>query len=196
MIYGIDISHHNKPSTVPYADSDFIIMKATEGKTFSDKKMLEHYNNAKAFGKEVGFYHYARPENNTVEDEVARFVGTLSRDNLIGKGILALDWEDKALTQPITWARLWLDEVYALTGIRPLFYCQWSFTSSKNISLIREGNYGLWVARYYKNTGMPDNRGCKPLDEKSRAMWQYTSNPIDRDIFYGSVEQFRKYYKK
>ena len=126
---------------------------------------------------------------------MSNFLTQVSSVGGIGKGILALDWEAKALNCNIKWARKWLDLVFSITGIRPLFYCQKSYTVAKNLQPIREGNYGLWIAGYYKNTGLPDSRGCDPYDKRGKAMWQYTSNPIDKDIFYGSIEQFRKYYE-
>lgn len=194
-IKGIDISHYQKPEKTPYADYDFVIIKATEGSTYRDKVCLTHFENAKALGKEVGFYHFAHPELNNPEVEVANFVDYVAKVGGLGKGILALDWEAKALKCDIKWARKWLDLVFSITGIRPLFYCQKSYTVAKNLQPIREGNYGLWIAGYYKNTGLPDNRGCDPYDKRGKAIWQYTSNPIDKDIFYGSIEQFRKYYE-
>lgn len=191
-LYGIDISHWNNVKCVGdlYRTSDFVIAKATEGISFKDPMFREHIENALLYDSEVGFYHYARPEKNKDPlKEADHFLNVLSKYGYIGKGIMALDWEGVALKMSITWARAWLDYVYQQTQIKPLFYCQRSYTDK--IDLIRQGDFGLWVARY-----KPGLMGPECLDGKGCAIWQYDSRNIDKDIFYGSLAQFRKYYKK
>lgn len=188
MLNGIDISHWNTPTRVNYDDPDFVIIKATEGCTYSDPLQIVHAGNAVRREKAIGFYHYARPELNLRPvDEAENFLKHLN--GFIGKSVLALDWEGKALAFDIGWAREWLDYVYQKTGTRPLFYCQHSYTDK--IELIREGNYGLWMARYNKEL---NPKTVKPKDGGKWAMWQHTSVPLDRDIFNGSLKQFEKYY--
>lgn len=186
MIKGVDLSHWNSIANAsPYYGSDFVIVKASEGKSYRDPMMKTHAQNAKNAGAEIGFYHYARPELNRPDEEVNNFIYQVNR--YLGSCVLALDWEGEALKQPIEWARKWLDLVYAKTGIRPLFYCQYSYTDK--IDLIRKGNYGLWMARYKK-------MAVKDLEAKDQgpiAMWQYSGSGIDKDYFFGTVEQFRKY---
>lgn len=187
MIKGIDVSHWNSIKAIGsgYQDADFVMIKASEGRTFRDPMLNVHATNALQAGAEIGFYHYARPEVNTPEEEVNNFL--YQTQYYRGRSVLALDWEGAALKQPIEWARKWLDLVYEKTGTRPLFYCQWSYTDK--IDLIREGNYGLWLARY-KNM---DPKKISAKDKGPVAMWQFTSKPLDQDYFFGSVEQFKKY---
>lgn len=187
MIKGIDISHWNIPSRIDYDEPEFIIMKASEGSHYADPLMINHAGNAVKRGKAIGFYHYARPELNNPKDEAENFLRQLH--GFIGRSILALDWEGKALTHPIEWAREWCDYITDKTGTRPLFYCQYSYTDK--INLIREGNYGLWIARYNKDLTV---KTMKAKDGKPWAIWQHTSVPLDRDIFNGSLKQFIKYY--
>lgn len=183
MIKGCDVSHWN--SIVNYANYAFCIIKATEGVRFKDVKKDTHARNAKAFNCEIGFYHYARPElGNTPEAEAQFFLDNIKP--YIGSCVMALDWEQKALNCDITWARRWLDYVYNKTGVRPLFYCQASYTNK--IQLIREGNYGLWVAQYNNKIQKP-----KVKDNGPYAIWQFTSKPIDEDLFNGNIEQFKRY---
>ena len=194
MIFGIDVSHWNSINDIGdrYKNSDFIIAKCTEGVSFKDPLFRTHIENALLYGNEVGFYHFARPERNRDPRREADFyLSILAKYGYIGKGIMALDWEGSSLSYPISWARKWLDYCFQQTGIRPLFYCQRSYTN--RIQAIREGNYGLWIARYPKD---PGKTGPEPLDGKGCAMWQYSSRPIDQDRFYGSVEQFKKYYER
>ena len=43
MLSGIDISNHQAP--MDYGDVDFVIMKASEGKSYKDARLDQHYNN-------------------------------------------------------------------------------------------------------------------------------------------------------
>ena len=188
MIKGIDISHWNLPNRVKYSDYDFVIIKASEGVTWTDPLKWTHATNVNEEKQGLGFYHYARPENgNRPEDEAMNFLREVAPYK--GRAMLALDWEGAALKCPIIWAREWMDFVYKQTGTRPVFYCQYSY--SDKIDIIREGNYGIWLARY-NNSISDKDVVCK--DKKRPAMWQYTSTPIDQDKFFGTLKQFRKYY--
>ena len=76
-----------------------------------------------------------------------------------------------------------------------------------NWSEVAGANYGLWVAKYRdniidKNYDMT-NAGKKPVVKwwKFYALWQWTSSgllngyngKLDCDIFYGSVDAWKKY---
>lgn len=182
MIKGYDFSHYQVNTYKKYNDADFIILKATEGVSYKDPqmaKMAEHFKD-----KPLGFYHYAHPEKNTAKKEAAHFVKTVKP---YLPAVLALDWEQLALNCPISWAREWLDEVYRLTGIKPLFYVQSSYVPKCGEAII-SGDYGLWVARYSKGMQSPN------VGKWGRwTIWQYTSTPVDCDYFNGSIEQFKKY---
>lgn len=188
MIKGYDFSHYQKNTYRKYQDGDFYIFKATEGIKFKDEMRQVFYDFFhKQLGKPVGFYHYARPEKNSAKKEAAHFVDTVKE---FLPCVLALDWEQEALKYDIQWARTWLDEVYRLTGIKPLFYCQSSYVSKAGSSIV-DGDYGLWVARY-------SNEKLPPVVGKwgRFAIYQYSSNPVDKDYFNGTKEQFIRYGKK
>ena len=179
---GIDISHHNKYAIPDFAKQDFVIMKATEGITYKDPMMDEYIAMLKA-DQLYGFYHFARPERNRAKAEAANFCNTIAAYG--EEAMLVLDWEAQAVTQPIEWALEWCKEVEKIYGKKPLIYCSSWYT--KRIKLLLENNIGLWVAHYTKKD--------KPTiyTYPTWAMWQYTSEPYDRDIFNGTAMQFRKY---
>lgn len=179
---GIDVSHHNKYKIPNFADYDFIIMKATEGVTFKDPMMDEYI---KMLGKDqlCGFYHFARPERNRAKKEAENFckvVGVYGEE-----AMLVLDWEAQAVTQPVEWALEWCKEVEKIYGKKPLIYCSSWYT--KKIKLLLENDIGLWVAHYTKKD--------KPTvyTYPTWAMWQYTSEPFDKDVFNGTRKQFEAY---
>lgn len=191
MIKGIDVSHHNDLgqllTKIKPNDRKFIIIKATEGKTWHDPNCTLNTAMAKAETDLIGFYHYARPELNNPIEEAENFLNSQCVADNIGKAILALDWEGEALHCPLSWALRWLRHVYKETGVKPLFYCSAWYTIKLD-ALMSEG-YGLWVAHH---TGL-----SKPFIGKYPfwAIWQYSSTGYDHDKFNGTAQQFRKYMK-
>lgn len=184
MLYGCDISHYQLAKNMDYKKYDFYIMKATEGRTYVDKRWRTHLANVLNNNKLYGFYHYARPENNTSEQEALNFVSQVGKFS--GNCIYALDWEQEALKYDVLWALNWLNAVYDMTGVRPLIYCQSSYCSK--LKPILDNNYGLWVAQWNSKIDKP-NTGVYPF----YAIWQYSDNPIDLDKFNGNVNQWKAY---
>lgn len=186
MLRGIDVSHHN--SSINLKGNDFVIVKATEGTTFKDNKRDYWRNMAEKSGISLhGFYHYARPEKNNYVDEANHFVNTIAKYIPYNNTILALDWENVALKHDLSWAIGWLNTVEQMTGVKPLFYCQASYTP-KIGEIYKNGN-GLWVA-HYTSANKP-RIGAYPY----WAIWQYTSSngKLDKDYFNGTREQFLRY---
>lgn len=187
MLKGYDISHWQ--NVIPDEDYDFLICKATEGKSYKDKSFKKHLENARKRGINLlGAYHFAKT-NNDPEDDARNFYNAIKDVPELRKSLLlALDLEgiDIKRKNAYEWARKWLDLVYAETGIRPLIYVSGSFT--KYLKPILDGNYGLWVAHYkvsVPRTGV----------YKTYALWQYTSQPYDKDYFNGSISQYLAYCK-
>jgi len=187
---GIDISHHNKwqyeKKQIDISKHDFIILKASEGKTYIDPMMETYMKEIDRLGKPYGFYHYARPEKNNAADEAKHFCEAIGMDGV--NAMLVLDWECEALRHPLSWALEWLRYVENVYGKKPLIYCSSWYT--KKLAPILENGNGLWVAHYTKKP--------KPTIHTYPyyALWQYTSDPYDKDIFNGSIEQWNRYVGK
>ena len=188
---GYDISKWQSVGTGDSA-KDFLIIKATEGTGYVDPSCDKHYQRAKSKGKILGVYHFARPDLNKntagAKAEAAYFVNNCK--GYIKQAILVLDWEQPGTTGQVSWAKAWLDEVYRLTGVRPLIYMSASVVNGNNWSSI-SGNYGLWIAGYpnaynVKNPPTPTT-GAMPYkigSWKFWAIWQYSSSAgtLDRNI--------------
>ena len=182
MLKGCDVSSWQNPSDWNGDDFDFVIMKASEGVTITDSKAASHYKKAQSLGKLTGFYHYARPEYNTAAKEAQYFVSIVKP--YIGKSILALDYEGKALAYGASWAKQWLDKVYELTGVKPVIYLQGSVV--KDYKAILDADYGLWVAHW----GVSSPR-IAPWPFYT--LWQYRGDPLDLDYFNGDKATWNKY---
>jgi GH25 family lysozyme M1 (1,4-beta-N-acetylmuramidase) len=182
---GIDVSHHNKYKIPDFSKQDFVIMKATEGKSFVDP-MLNTYIEMLKPDQLYGFYHFARPERNRAKDEALHFCNTIGKYG--EEAILVLDWEALAVQQPIEWALEWCKEVEKIYGKKPLIYCSSWYT--KKCRLLLQNDIGLWVAHYTKKD--------KPTiyTYPTYALWQYTSEPYDKDVFNGTRKQWELYARR
>jgi GH25 family lysozyme M1 (1,4-beta-N-acetylmuramidase) len=66
--YGIDLSHHNKLTNKEWAyllekkKVSFVILKASEGKSFKDPMFNNYYAIAKKYNLKIGAYHFYRDD--------------------------------------------------------------------------------------------------------------------------------------
>lgn len=152
MLNGIDIASYQK-SIVPakLTSTDFVIVKFTQGTDYINPYANQQYSGAKSAKKLLGAYHYA--EGGDPKKEAAYFVKTVG--DRIGECILALDWEGTqnptfGTGKDVTWCKAWLDEVYRLTGVRPLIYMSKSVCRKWNWKSVAV-SYKLWCAQYASN---------------------------------------------
>ena len=203
---GIDISKWQTGIDLSKVDCDFVIVKATEGIGYVDRKCDSFYQQAKRLGKKLGFYHFARPRNDAVREAQYFYNNT---KNYFGEAIPILDWEAENKSD-VAWAKRWLDEVYRLSGVKPVIYMSESVANAYNWSSVANADYGLWVAKYRDNN--PDynynmaNAGSRPKVKwwKFYCMWQWTSSGrlngyngnLDCNVFYGDGTTWDKYAGK
>ena len=191
---GIDISSYQSIESVDLAP-DFVIIKATQGTAYVNPLCDAQYQRALSQGKLLGVYHYASGGDPIAEANF--FVDNC--EGYIGKAILALDWEEyqnPRFYEYASWCKIFLDHVYARTGVRPLIYMSASVISAANWSSISK-DYGLWVAGY------PDLRDSWDIPEfiynipywEFVAIWQYTNSNgyLDRDVAYMDKDAWKKY---
>ena len=205
MLKGIDISNHQKGIDLSKVNCDFVIMKATEGKSYVDPSCDTFFQQALSLGKKLGIYHFANNSDNTAEQEAEWFI-TNTR-GYIGKAIPVLDWEDSGHTNDVAWALKWLQLVEEAYGCKPLIYMSESVVNANDWSSVANANYGLWVAKYRDNNADYNydmsNAGNKPSVKywSFYAIWQWTSSGrldgyngnLDCDEFYGDTTAWDKY---
>jgi len=156
----IDVSHHQ--GTIDWAKvaADGVkgaIIKATEGVTGIDKQLSVNAVGAAKAGLLMGFYHYARPENNDAKKEAAHFAATV-------KGYrsdfpLVLDVEGDAskigTTTLTKWCVTFLQELERITDCPAMIYTGASFAKAH---LGKElGSWPLWIAHYGVDKPMANN---------------------------------------
>lgn len=143
---GIDISHYQKGLDLNALDYDFVICKATEGIDYVDPTCDPFIQKAKAAGKLWGFYHFM--DKSDVTKQAEYFVANCR--NYFGEGIPVLDYEMYG-RQGTDKAKIFLDKVYELTGVRCVVYMSRSVTKEENWDAIAP-NHALWVAQYANNS--------------------------------------------
>ena len=193
---GIDVSGWQKGINIDAVPADFVITKATQGKSYVNPDCDRVVQACKRLGKCWAFYHYI--DGSGVEGEAQFFVNNCK--NYFGEGVPCLDWES---AQNAAWGnndylqRL-VDRVIELTGVPPLIYAS---ASVYPWTIARANNCGAWVAQYANNdkTGYqatPWNEGAY-----SCVIRQYSSNgrlrgyngALDLNKAYITPEQWGKY---
>lgn len=187
-LLGIDLSDNNS-NKFAGMKADFMFLKATEGVTFVASTLQEKMQEIAKTHNElpiIGFYHYARPENNPNAGlEAEHFIKTIEPH--IGQCLMALDFEGNAAS----WANRktrgqWIDQFLGKityeTGVIPFLYMSaYEFRIHKD--LVHEPHY-TWVAHYGVNKPayVPEND----------YIWQYCGTPLDTSMYTGTKEQLVK----
>lgn len=195
---GIDISSHQAGIVIGNVPGDFVIVKATGGKGYTNPFFRQMANATLKSGKLLGLYHFALDGSyqGTAVQEADHFVDAVGP--YVGKAILVLDWETDALLLGPSWAKKFLDRVYEKTGVRPLIYMSKNPTREGNWSSVAK-NHKLWVAQYpnYNATGYQSNPWTDSYGYgawSAPTIFQYSSSGrlsgysgyLDLDKFYGT----------
>lgn len=190
MLKGIDVSSHNMSGTVynaatqkAYNESDFVIVKLTQGTSYVFGQGTKLLAKAREDGKLIGMYHYA--SNGDAVKEAEHFWAIAKAYNRLA--IPVLDFERYQNTNNWnkgTWCRQFVNRYHELsTGVWPMIYISASERS-------RAGNCAsdcaLWIAGY------PDNRTTWDVPSRfpykvnpwaTYTIWQYTSGGgVDRNV--------------
>lgn len=202
----IDIASHQQGISLgelfaQNAELDGVIVKVSQGTGYVNPYAREWLDWLTASGKPAGTYHYL--DLMGAEEEARHYVESVRP--WLGKAALAVDYEGETLKKGTGYLKACLDEVYRLTGIRPMVYCsQSSALEAQNFSVIAAAGYKLWVAQYadyYPVHGFlekPWYRGS-PAPFAEYTMRQYTScgrlagwgKNLDFDLFYGGEENWK-----
>ena len=173
-----------------------VIIKATQGNWFVNKKCNAQWDTAKKAGKLLGLYHYAEGGNATQEADY--FINNIS--NYVHQAILFLDWEkdENRSYGNGKWIKEFVDRVHAKTGVWCVLY-----TGSEGAGQAApyvKSTCALWLAGYpYKNypSFTPPAQSIFNSLYNAHGMnligWQYSSTEIDHSVFYIDAKQWGQY---
>ena len=188
MLNGIDIaSWQGDIDLGAIADLDFVIVKATEGMSYTNPFCDPKIQEAKSLGLKYGFYHFAGTYDPIAEADF--FIREC--EGYFGEGIPVLDFEADAIN---AWgsdgARMFLQRVYEVKGVRPLIYMSQTVIEALDWGAVAQ-DFGLWVA-CYPDVYRPDfsydedlGKSIEPWD--FMAIWQYASDG-DIEGYEGNID--------
>ena len=194
MLHGIDISNWQGSFNSEAVPADFVIIQATNG--LSRNAYLDYQ--VKHLGsKRVGLYHFVTLAG-SYKQEADNFIHEVKRYGLVGKAVLAVDFEAQYATQGnIGWLNHWLDYVYSVLGVRPMVYT--ALSSENYLSWGDIPNKAkLWVAQYNNYNPVYGYHARSMYGStrhwKSATVFQYTAygrlngfaGNLDFNVFYGS----------
>lgn len=178
---------------------DGVIVKLSQGTGYVNPEADAWLKWLIANGKPFGTYHYldkfgAKAEAQHYASLLAKYPG----------GVPAIDYEEATLDMGTGYLKECLDEVYRLTGVKPLVYCSLSVTNQQDFSAIAAAGYKLWMAQYADFNavhGFLDKpwQSGKPGYFDGFVMHQYTSqgyligwySSLDFNKFSGSVSAWK-----
>jgi len=156
-IKGIDVSRHQGAidwGAMRKSGVQFVYIKATEGATYTDPKLKEHYAGARQAGLKIGFYHYARVYNDPrkeVENLLAATKGLqydlpFALDIEQHEGDFVKHRDKYTRTFVSDFCRRWLQHIEKLTGEKPIVYTYTAFTKAYLDKTL--ATWPVWIAHY------------------------------------------------
>lgn len=158
---GIDVSNYQGSidyARVRAAGIEVVYIKATEGQTITDAYLRQNYENARANGLKIGFYHFVRARNNTqAVAEAEYFSNAIS--GMTADCRLAMDFEvfgslTNEEVNEISFT--FLRRVEEITGKEMVIYSD-TYNARTVFSQELANQYPLWVAEY--GVSEPQNNG-------------------------------------
>ncbi len=188
---GIDVSDwqgYIDYSRVRASGIEIVYIKASQGNNIKDPYFDINYENAKANGLKVGFYHFLTATNTAEAEQEARFFSSVIAGK-IPDCKLAMDYEvfgGVSVAEINNIAQVFLESVRRLTNKEVIIYSDLS-NSRDTFSRELAESYPLWIAYY------GDYRQLENI-ETNWQTWQgqqYTdrgvvpgiSGNVDRDIY-------------
>ena len=207
---GIDVSYWDAGIDWPKVRATgqrFVMIKGTEGETYTDPTFNDHWSGAKPAGLLRGAYCFFHPAMDP-KKQAARFINTVKAANDNGELPHALDLEvaegvsnDKIIAN----AKIWLDQVEQAFGRKPIIYSGVSFLQT-SFSILGGGppvwakDYPLWLA-WYPNQYSDGMVPLMPRGWFNWTIWQYGDKgdvnginaKVDMDVFNGTLDDLYKF---
>lgn len=173
---GIDVSNWQgniNYEQVKTAGIEVVYIKTSEGTTYKDPYFERNYENAKANGLKVGFYHFLTATNTQAARNQAQFFASV----ISGKAPdckLAMDFEQfrgGITTEEINEiSKVFLETVRQLTGKDVIIYSNLN-DSQQIFSSELAQQYPLWIAYWGREANLVDSSS----NWQEWEGWQYTS---------------------
>lgn len=124
--------------------AQFVICKASEGVSFTDRYAAKFAQSVTAAGKLLGFYHFARTNDAAAEAE--HFVACVKATGYFAPSTLWLDYEATAVKNGPAWAERFMGRVDEMTGKTCGIYMSKSVANEQDWA--KSAHRPLWGAQY------------------------------------------------
>lgn len=191
---GIDVSSWQGNidfAAVKNSGIEFVYIKSSEGTRYIDPYFEQNYQNAKANGLKVGFYHYVTARNTDEARAQANFFARVI-SNKSPDCRLAMDFEsfgNLSVSEINEISRVFLETLESVTGAKAVIYS--NAYDARAIFGAELTKYPLWVANYGVSSPQPNGKW------ENWVGWQYTSTGrvdgisgyVDRNQFTDGILQ-------
>ncbi|GES63840.1 N,O-diacetyl muramidase [Aspergillus terreus] len=204
-VQGFDISHYQ--SSVNYAGAynsgaRFVMIKATEGTTYTDPSFSTHYTGATNAGLIRGGYHFARPDTSSGAVQANYFLkhgGGWTSDGITLPGMLDIEYNPYGATcyglsasSMVAWISDFAETYKSAVGRYPMIYttADWWNTCTGNSAAFTD--CPLVLARYSSSVG------TIPGGWPYQSIWQNSDSYAyggDSDIWNGDEAGLRRFAK-
>lgn len=179
----------------PYVDTgepiQMVKISGGDAGLYIDADAQANYLSVIAAGRAFGGYHFAGGGDPVVE---ANFFLNAMQPLNPGE-VPAVDIESGSTwnpngpgVDPVAWTQAFANQVRQVGGAWPLIYMNLSTLLSHNWTPVLT-NCGLWLADWEGFADPNINTGSYTY-----TMLQYNDGPVyDRDVFFGTIDQFKKY---
>lgn len=158
---GLDVSTWNGTinwGKVAGAGYQFAFGKATEGTSYNDQTYTTNRNGSEAAGLVFGAYHFARPVGSGLAAATASAISQANHFLAVAAPqpgelppVLDLEVTGKLpQSRLLAWTLVWLDQIYARTGVEPFLYTSPNFWKLNlgNSTAAASGGTPLWIAHW------------------------------------------------
>ena len=193
--FGIDISHYQRKEDIKWdsltiANGDipikFMVLRASMGKTGSDKHFEEFWELAKKHELIRGAYHFYRPDEDPVI-QANNYLATVKLEKGDLPPVLDIEKEPKRIskTQLLENLKVWCKIVEEAYGEKPIIYTYYHY--HKDFLKGEFEGYPLWLANY--------NDVLVPSPETEWNFWQFSekgivhgiNTKVDLNIYNGGI---------
>ncbi|MCP4441123.1 MAG: hypothetical protein GY810_19535 [Aureispira sp.] len=199
-IHGIDVSHHQNYINWDLVKNEnifFVFMKATEGRSFKDKRFNQNWAGAKRAGLRRGAYHFFS-FHRTGKEQVNNYIESVSLSPNDLPPVIDLEYGSYSeknrpkASVVVKELRYMLEKFHQHYGKRPILYCTYNCYNLYVKGIFDE--YFVWIR---------DTKNSKPqLPNKQWLFWQYSAKGrisgiqgnVDMNVFYGSPKTFYNFY--
>jgi lysozyme len=193
-VIGVDFSHHSGDINFNKLREDgvsFVFLKATEGSNHKDSRVDEYFKEASRNEIPVGFYHFYRFEENSV-DQFKFFHKTVSNKKYSLP--LVLDVEDYGQNSNKTRSAIRRDIKTFVDSLESVVKCEiliYTNESGYNDYIKGNVNNDIWICSFDQTEKIGGN--WKFWQYSHHGKLKYVDGWVDYNTFNGSKKQFQKY---